>query len=123
MTNKDKVLSMVGLATRAGKAASGEFSTEKAVKRGKAVLVLVAGDASENTKKMFTNMCAFYKVPLRIYGTKETLGRAMGKEYRASIALLDRGFAGSVLKLINPESYRTEVVICQKSEYTSWQKN
>ncbi len=104
MTNKDKVLSMVGLATRAGKAASGEFSTEKAVKRGKAVLVLVAGDASENTKKMFTNMCAFYKVPLRIYGTKETLGRAMGKEYRASIALLDRGFAGSVLKLINPES-------------------
>lgn len=104
MTNKDKVLSMVGLATRAGKVASGEFSTEKAVKRGKAVLVLVAGDASENTKKMFTNMCAFYKVPLRIYGTKETLGRAMGKEYRASIALLDRGFAGSVLKLINPES-------------------
>lgn len=104
MTNKDKVLSMVGLATRAGKAASGEFSTEKAVKRGKAVLVLVAGDASENTKKMFTNMCAFYKVPLKIYGTKETLGRAMGKEYRASIALLDRGFAGSVLKLINPES-------------------
>ncbi|MBS5521054.1 MAG: ribosomal L7Ae/L30e/S12e/Gadd45 family protein [Clostridiales bacterium] len=95
---------MVGLATRAGKAASGEFSTEKAVKRGKAVLVLVAGDASENTKKMFTNMCAFYKVPLKIYGTKETLGRAMGKEYRASIALLDRGFAGSVLKLINPES-------------------
>ena len=65
---------------------------------------MVAGDASENTKKMFTNMCAFYKVPLRIYGTKETLGRAMGKEYRASIALLDRGFAGSVLKLINPES-------------------
>ncbi len=104
MTNKDKVLSMVGLATRAGKVASGEFSTEKAVKSGKAVLVLVAGDASENTKKMFTNMCAFYKVPLRIYGTKETLGRAMGKEYRASIALLDRGFAGSVLKLINPES-------------------
>lgn len=104
MTNKDKVLSMVGLATRAGKVASGEFSTEKAVKRGKAVLVLVAGDASENTKKMFTNMCAFYKVPLRIYGTKETLGRAMGKEYRASVALLDRGFAGSVLKLINPES-------------------
>lgn len=104
MTSKDKVLSMVGLATRAGKVASGEFSVEKAVKSGRAVLVLVAGDASENTKKMFTNMCAYYEVPLRIYGTKETLGRAMGKEYRASMAVLDRGFAGSVLKLINPES-------------------
>ena len=104
MINKDKVLSMVGLAMRAGKVASGEFSTENAVKSGKAVLVLVAGDASENTKKMFTNMCAFYQVPLKIYGTKETLGRALGKEYRASLALLDRGLGGAVLKLINPES-------------------
>lgn len=104
MVNKDKVLSMVGLATRAGKVTSGEFSTEKAVKSHRAHLVLVAEDASDNTKKMFTNMCAFYQVPIRIYGTKETLGRAMGKEYRASLALLDRGFAGSVLKLINPES-------------------
>lgn len=104
MINKDKVLSMVGLATRAGKVASGEFSTEKAVKSHRAHLVLVAEDASDNTKKMFTNMCAFYQVPIRIYGTKETLGRAMGKELRASLALLDRGFAGSVLKLINPES-------------------
>ena len=101
---QDKALAMIGLAQKAGKIVSGEFATEKAVKTGKAALVIVAGDASENTKKMFTNMCAFYKVPLRIYGTKETLGRAMGKEYRASIALLDRGFAGSVLKLINPES-------------------
>lgn len=104
MINKDKVLSMVGLATRAGKVASGEFSTEKAVKSHRAHLVLIAEDASDNTKKMFTNMCAFYQVPIRIYGTKETLGRAMGKELRASLALLDRGFAGSVLKLINPES-------------------
>ena len=104
MTDKDKVLSLVGLATRAGKVTSGEFSTEKAVKRGKAVLVLVAGDASENTKKMFENMCAWYKVPVRIYGTKAALGHAMGKEMRASVAVLDRGFAGSILKLVNPES-------------------
>ncbi|MBB5263100.1 ribosomal protein L7Ae-like RNA K-turn-binding protein [Catenibacillus scindens] len=104
MIKRDKVLSMIGLAMRAGKVISGEFSVEKAVKSGKAVLVLVAGDASENTKKAFKDMCTFYDVPYGIYGTKETLGNAIGKEYRASIALLDRGFAGSVLKLINPES-------------------
>ena len=50
---------MIGLAQKAGKIVSGEFATEKAVKTGKAALVIVAGDASENTKKMFTNMCAF----------------------------------------------------------------
>ena len=30
----DKILSMIGLATKAGKIVSGEFSTEQSVKRG-----------------------------------------------------------------------------------------
>ena len=49
MKNSSKVLSLVGLATRAGKTVSGEFSTEKSVKTGKGFLVLVAEDASENS--------------------------------------------------------------------------
>ena len=52
----DKVLSYIGLSAKSGKIASGEFSTEKAVKEGKAKLVIVAEDSSDNTKKMFTNM-------------------------------------------------------------------
>ena len=32
MENKQKILNMIGLAQKAGKVASGEFSTEKAVK-------------------------------------------------------------------------------------------
>ena len=54
---KDKVLSYLGLAARARKIQSGEFSTEKSVKSGRAALVIVASDASDNTKKKFTNMC------------------------------------------------------------------
>ena len=49
----NKVLSLIGLATKAGKTASGEFLTEREVKSGKAALVIVAGDASKNTKKKF----------------------------------------------------------------------
>ena len=60
----DKILSMIGLATKAGKIVSGEFSTEQSVKRGRALMVIISSDASENTKKKFTNMCSFYKVPL-----------------------------------------------------------
>ena len=63
MKNSSKVLSLVGLATRAGKTVSGEFSTEKSVKTGKGFLVLVAEDASENTRKKFRDMCDFYEVP------------------------------------------------------------
>ncbi len=95
-----KVLSMFGLAARAGRLASGEFQTETAVKSGTAYLVVVAEDASDNTKKMFQDKCTFYKVPIIIYGTKEELGHAIGKEYRASLALLDEGFAKAVMKKI-----------------------
>lgn len=97
----DKVLSMIGLACRAGKIVSGEFSVEKSVKCGKAAMVVIAGDVSENTKKKFTNMCAYYKVPLCMYGTKESLGRATGKEYRASIAIQDEGFKKALMKLVD----------------------
>ena len=37
----NRVLSLIGLATKAGKTVSGEFSTEKSVKTGKGLLVIV----------------------------------------------------------------------------------
>ena len=101
MTQRDRVLSMLGMAARAGKIERGEFSTEKAVKSGRGRLVMVAEDASGNTKKMFTNMCKYYEVPLVVFGTKEELGHWIGKAYRASICILDEGFAKAVLKKIN----------------------
>lgn len=102
MTN-NKVLSYLGLATKAGKIQSGEFSTEKSVKSGKAALVIVAEDASDNTKKKFKNMCTFYEVPFYIYGTKEALGACIGKEFRASLALEDTGFCNAIKKQIDSE--------------------
>lgn len=103
MDNK-KILSLIGLATKAGKTASGEFSTEKAVKEGKAALVIVSEEASGNTRKMFTNMCTYYKVPLCFLGKKEELGHAMGKEIRASLAITDAGFATAIEKLMNQQN-------------------
>ena len=92
----DKVISMLSIAAKAGGVVSGEFSTEKAVKEGKAFLVIVAGDSSDNTKKMFTNMTDFYEVPMYIYSYKETLGHCIGKEFRASLAIINEGLANSV---------------------------
>mgnify|MGYP002520092653 FL=1 len=95
---QDRILSTISLATKAGKTVSGEFSVEKAVKEGKAKLVVVSDEASDNTKKMFRNMCEFYKVPVYFYGTKEGLGHFMGKEFRASMAVTDEGLAKAVEK-------------------------
>ena len=91
----DKILSLLGLAARGRNLVSGEFST---VKGGKAALVVVGGDASDNTKKMFTNMCSFYKTPVYFYADKESLGKAIGKEMRASVAVTDQGMAANIIR-------------------------
>ena len=100
---QNKALSMISLATKAGKTVSGEFCTEKEVKTGRAALVIVAGDASENTKKKFRNMCDYYHVPIYFYEDKDTLGHAMGKEFRASLAVTDEGFAKGIRKHLDTE--------------------
>lgn len=105
----NKIFSMIGMAMKAGKVVSGEFATEKAVKTGKAFLVIVSDAASDNTKKMFRNMCTFYEVPMYTYGTKEELGHSMGKEFRASLAVTDEGFAKSIKKRLNEAEIIAEV--------------
>ena len=100
---QSKALSLIGLATKAGKTASGEFCTEKEVKSGKASLVIIADDASDNTKQKFKNMCDFYHVPICFYRDKDTLGHAMGKQFRASLAILDQGFAKGIKESMDAE--------------------
>ena len=101
MENRKRILNLIGLATRAGKTVSGEFSTEKAVKSGSACLVIVSEEASENTRKLFTDKCTYYKVPICYFGGKGELGHAMGKEMRASLAVTDESLAKAIVKQMN----------------------
>ncbi len=101
MDDRQKTLNLIGLATKAGRTASGEFSVEKAVKSGRARLVIVSEEASDNTGKMFANMCTYYRVPICVFGRKDELGRACGKEMRTSLAIMDEGFAGALVKQMN----------------------
>ncbi len=97
----DKALQMLGMAQRAGAVASGGFMTETSVKEGKAFLVVIAEDASDNTKKDFKNMCDYYNVPIRFYKTRDELGHCIGKEFRASLAVTNEGLADSIISLID----------------------
>ena len=93
----NKVLSMLGLAARGRNVVSGELQTLDAIKDGSAMLVIVAEDASENTRKLFTDKCSFYQVPIKLYGTREELGRAIGKDIRSSLAVVNAGLAQSII--------------------------
>lgn len=107
----DRVLSLLGLAAKGRNLVSGEFSTEKAVKEGRAAVVVVGNDASDNTKKKFTNMCAFYETPIYFYSDKDAIGKAIGREMRASVAVTDTGMAAGIIRRLEESSGNgTEVV-------------
>jgi len=95
---RDKVLSTLSMAMKAGRLVSGETAVMNAVRSMTAALVIIARDASDGTKKKFTDKCSYYEVPCRTYGTKDLLAHSIGKEMRSVIALTDEGFAGSIIQ-------------------------
>ncbi len=88
---------------KSGNIASGSFAAEKALKDGKAHIVIVADDVSDNTRERYENMCNARNVPIYFYGTKDDLGHAIGKEFRAVMAVTDKGLADLITKNINGE--------------------
>lgn len=62
---QDKTASYIGLAMKAGRIASGEFAVEKAVKEGKAYMVILSADASDNTKRNLRICAAIIRCLLR----------------------------------------------------------
>ncbi len=93
----DPVLQLLGLTQKAGGVKSGEFMTESAIKEGKGFLCIVATDASDNTRKKFRDMCSYHKVPYMEYSDKESLGHAIGKEFRASLCITNEQLAQQIL--------------------------
>lgn len=93
----DKVLGMLGMAKKAGKVITGAELCEKAVRDGKAKLVIIAEDISENGKKAIVDCCRHYRVEYIQYSDKEKIGQFTGASQRAVAAVTDSGFAHAVL--------------------------
>jgi ribosomal protein L7Ae-like RNA K-turn-binding protein len=96
-----KIYSFLGLAMKAGGLISGEDSCERAIKSKKALLVLVTRDASENTKKKFSDICAYRGVQIRDFGSKDLLGKYIGKDIRSVVVVTKEGFAARLMEMID----------------------
>lgn len=96
----DKLYSMLGLAKKAGCLKSGEMGCMEAIKKKNAILLFIATDASDNTKKKFINLSDNYEIKYIIYGNKELLGKSIGKDLISVIAILDNNFAKSIKELL-----------------------
>ena len=98
--NEQKLIALLGLAQRAGKALSGEFVIERSIRAGKIKCLLVALDSSDNTRKKYHDMSQYYGVPCFEALSKEALSGGIGKENRAAIAITDHGMAEAIKKLL-----------------------
>jgi len=95
-----KIIQILSLCQRAGKLVSGETGCIKAVRDSSAELIILAEDASENTKKRFSDSAGFYNKKLIVIGDKLELGRAIGKDERAVLCVIDSGFAKKIAGMI-----------------------
>ncbi|MEK3935040.1 YlxQ family RNA-binding protein [Sporosarcina sp. FSL W7-1349] len=101
MKPANQLFQMLGMAARARKIITGEELVVREVRSGNARLVIISKDASKNTMKKINDKCNSYNVEKHVYGTREELGHAIGKESRVVLALTDAGFAGKISGLLN----------------------
>ena len=84
---------ILGLAFRAGCVQTGAEAAEQAIKRRKAYLVLIAADAAGNTVNKLLSQCRRDGTHVRLIGSKTDLGHWTGRDERAVVVILDKGFA------------------------------
>lgn len=85
-------LNTLGLAARARKIVTGETLITK-IRSNEVEFVIIASDASDNTKKKITDKCTSYKVEYVIAYTIDELSSAIGKKNRVALGIQDTGFA------------------------------
>ena len=101
--NMNRLLSLLGIARRAGKISWGRDAVEESLGKGKAHLVLVAEDISPKTTAGVRFSADRAGVPLlSIHETIESVSQAIGKR-AGLVAILDQGFAEK-LKLLAQEA-------------------
>ncbi|MBR6408443.1 MAG: ribosomal L7Ae/L30e/S12e/Gadd45 family protein [Clostridia bacterium] len=99
----DKLLSIIGLARRAGKISLGCDPALLAIAKHKTKLIVTAQDISKNTLSRITAAAGEKNVSMLALGyTKEQISSALGK-LTAVFSVNDEGFAKQIQKLASDD--------------------
>jgi hypothetical protein len=95
-----RAYALIGSAFRAHKAAAGSTAVRDACSAGQVALVLVATDARAAAETPWVD--ALIKAgKARGFGSKESLGRAIGRPETGVVAILDQGICGALLHTLS----------------------
>ncbi|MBQ8510210.1 MAG: ribosomal L7Ae/L30e/S12e/Gadd45 family protein [Clostridia bacterium] len=105
--SEKKLLGLLGFAARARKLVCGTDLCRDAIRRGQVPLVLIAADASANTKKRIIDACKYYDNDLCVLtiGSAE-LSRQIGKTANiAVVGLTDMNFIHGISALFDGNNH------------------
>ena len=91
----DRVLSLIGLAYRAGKISLGEECLHD-MKRIR--FLFIAADASDGTKERYLKKCHYYGTPYSMKYDTQELSAALGRKTVKIAGITDEGFTVSIRK-------------------------
>ena len=97
-------LFILGLAKKAGRLEVGEEPVGAAARARQAELILVAGDAADNSRRRAVHFAEAGGAPwVQVPFTKEELGAILGRKSCAMAALTDTGFAAALLAKLSAQ--------------------
>ena len=97
-------LNMLGLASRARKIITGETLIKK-IRSNEVDYVIIASDASDNTKKKIIDKCTSYNVEYVVTSSIDELSKAVGKNNRVALGIQNAGFAKNLKEKIGGWNY------------------
>lgn len=87
---------MLSLARRAGKLISGEDTVLMSLRDRTCALVIIAEDASDNTKKKVLSRAGSQHIECLVTGSRQELSSAVGMYNRTVFAVMDSTFAQKI---------------------------
>lgn len=101
-----KIYTLLGFAQKAGKIISGDASVFASLHKKSLKMIIVANDLSDNSRKKFEQKLFSAqelkkrdnKIQVFTFGTKESLGHAIGKSPRGLIGVTDDNFVNAICK-------------------------
>lgn len=107
---KKKINSYMGFAKKSGNLVSGGNTCQVTGEKGRLKLLIIAEDASENSREKMIKLAGKTKTAYRIYGRTDDLSHATGTSGRSIFGVNDRNFADTIMNAIDEEQSKEKEV-------------
>jgi ribosomal protein L7Ae-like RNA K-turn-binding protein len=95
----NRLETMLGFASKAGKLLLGTSNVERGIKKGKVYMVVCATDLAPRTIRNFQYLCDSKRIVFICYGLRSELGNLVGAPERGVIGIASQQFARALRQL------------------------